>query len=131
MVDPSLHTVLVIDDEEFVRKETGETKVKGISTGRRVIYTQRTAAYDAKNRYNLPPELPLNYADYVAAREAGNPADPAMLFMEAMQLLTDLAPEEEKRKTIEDHIAQAMGNAAALAKTVDRLRSLIAEKENA
>ena len=40
--------------EEFAIKKSGELKAKGSSTGRRVIKTERTAAYDAKNRCDLP-----------------------------------------------------------------------------
>jgi prophage tail gpP-like protein len=40
-----------------------------VSSGARLIYTNRTAAYDAKNRYNLPDSLPLSWADFFEAVE--------------------------------------------------------------
>lgn len=49
-------------------------KGKGVSTGARIVWTQRTAAYDAKNRSNLPQMLPLSWADYMAAVKANTPA---------------------------------------------------------
>lgn len=36
-----------------------KTKRKYAQGGERVIYTQRTPAWDAKNRFNLPPEIPM------------------------------------------------------------------------
>lgn len=114
--------------EEFTEKKKGELKAKGVSTGRRVLHTQRTAAWDAKNRYDLPPELPLNYADYAAARDQHQTADPAKLIDEALALLEELAPSDEKRATIKTTITNAGTNAVMLAKCVDRLRSLVAEK---
>lgn len=33
-------------------------------TDRRLIYTRRMPAYDAKNRFNLPPSLPLKWSDF-------------------------------------------------------------------
>lgn len=117
--------------EEFAQKDKGQIKAKGVSTGRRVIYTERTAAYDAKNRDGLPPELPLSYADFAAARESGQPASPEKLRTEALALLEALSPEPEKRAQIASTIEKAGTNATMLAKCADRLRTLVAEKENA
>lgn len=115
--------------EEFAQVKNGKETRKGVSTGRRVIHTERTAAWDAKNRYALPTELPLSYADYVAAREASTPADPTELAAEAEALIADLTLSEEAinqtRRAVE--AAQARG-AAHLARVVDRLRSKVAEQ---
>jgi hypothetical protein len=48
-------------DEGFSRKRT-----KGIGTGERVLYTTERPAYVAKNRLNLPEELPLDWQAYAA-----------------------------------------------------------------
>lgn len=40
---------------------------RGMSTGERVMYTAERPAYMAKNRYNLPHELPLSWAALVGA----------------------------------------------------------------
>lgn len=40
---------------------------RGISSGDRVIYTEERPAFYAKNRYKLPPEMPLNWAKFAAA----------------------------------------------------------------
>lgn len=44
-------------------KAAGFNKVEGKASGKgdRVIYTQERPPFRAKNRYNLPPELPMNY----------------------------------------------------------------------
>lgn len=114
--------------EEFVQVKNGKETRKGVSTGRRVIHTERTAAWDAKNRYSLPLELPLNYADYAAARDAQSPADPAELRKEADALAQQLQLNEQDlnqtRRAID--AAQAKGP-AHLAQVVDRLRSKVAE----
>ena len=36
-------------------------RTKGVQTGRRLLMTQRAAAYDAKNRFNLPPSMLLDW----------------------------------------------------------------------
>lgn len=116
--------------EEFTSKESAKGKAKGVSTGRRVIHTQRTAAWDAKNRYGLPPTLPLSYADYAAARERGQVANPTTLETEARELLATLAPDEAMATKINATIAASSGDATKLARVVDRLRTLVAEKED-
>jgi hypothetical protein len=73
--------VLFANHETFAKKKDERNKIekaKGFGTGRRLIYTTRTAAYDAKNRYDLPPAMLLDYAAFIAAcgqcrRHAGRP----------------------------------------------------------
>jgi hypothetical protein len=115
--------------EEFVQVKNGKETRKGVSTGRRVIHTERTAAWDAKNRYALPAELPLNYADYDAARAACQPADPAELWQEAQELLADLVLDEALMNQTKQAIEAAKAKGAAhLARVVDRLRSKVTEQ---
>jgi AAA domain len=74
--------VLFANFEQFAKKKNERDKMekaKGIATGRRVIYTTRSAAYDAKNRLDLPPVLPLSYADFAAAMRGAAAATPADL----------------------------------------------------
>lgn len=118
--------------EEFVKEIGGKATKKAVSTGRRVIHTERTAAWDAKNRYGLPPELPLCYADYAAARASCQPADPEDLWKEAEGLLTELALDEATAAKTRAWLEKAKAaGAVALAKAVDRLRTKVAEKGGA
>lgn len=55
--------------EEFAKTIDG--KVKGRSTGARVLLTQPNAAYAAGNRFSLPPELPLSWGALWDAIEHG------------------------------------------------------------
>jgi hypothetical protein len=83
--------VLFANHEEFAQKDSKTKRVRGISTGVRLIYTQRHAAYDAKNRYDLPESLPLAWEDFAAAVEKREPSDPAKLRVaieEKIKLLT-------------------------------------------
>lgn len=45
-------------------------RAKAVTTGARVIRTQSDGAFFAKNRYSLPPSLPLDWDDYYAATRA-------------------------------------------------------------
>jgi len=113
--------------EEMVKKDKGEMKGKGVSTGHRVIHTVRRAAWDAKNRHYLPEVLPLNYADYAAARAAEAPQSFEALSIEFDVLLSELKPD----KALKDKIVGFVGertDTRKLAQACDRLRALIEEK---
>lgn len=57
--------VLFTMHETLTHKQNN--RAKGIGTGERVIFTERTAAYDAKNRAGLPSRLPLSWDAFSAA----------------------------------------------------------------
>lgn len=60
--------VLFAHYEQYAEKENRfALKAKGIATGERLVFTNRTAAYDAKNRYDLPASLPLSWDAFVQA----------------------------------------------------------------
>lgn len=100
-----------------------EGRVKGISTGARVLHTQRTAAFDAKNRYDLPKELPLDYEAFASAVEAHRPADPATLKARIEQLLPR-APADIQGK-VRAAVAAVGNNAAELARIENRLAAMV------
>ena len=71
--------VLFATYETFVHKDERK-RVRGVdNNGARIVYTQRRAAYDAKNRYSLPETMPLDWAEFEAAVKAHKPADPDAL----------------------------------------------------
>jgi hypothetical protein len=117
--------------DETVSKARGEMKAKVTGTGKRVLHTERTPTWDAKNRHGLPAQLPLSYAEYVAAREAARPAPPDKLYSQAVDLLTVWAPGGDEEKKIAGKLEAARNDATALAKAVDWLKSKIDEKESA
>lgn len=51
--------VLFSNFETFAKKSQGEIRAKGVGGQNRLLYTQRTAAWDAKNRAGLPAEIPM------------------------------------------------------------------------
>jgi hypothetical protein len=55
-------TLVKKDDAGFNKQTT-----RGISTGERLIHTQESATHKAKNRYSLPPTMPLSWAAFYTA----------------------------------------------------------------
>lgn len=87
--------VLFAQWEEYTREVKG--RARGISTGARVIFTERRAAYDAKNRFGLPHQLPLSWVDFWEAVKAGTPASPDTLRAEVLALAKELGGEDEAK----------------------------------
>ncbi len=118
--------VLFGNYETLAVKDSKTKKVKGVSTGARFLYTQRTAAHDAKNRHDLPETLPLSWADFAEAVRAHRPADPAALVAECERKAKQIGGETEQKALafLKEHVKDA----AALAKLNNRLNALLAEQ---
>jgi hypothetical protein len=119
--------VLFANYETLAHKDQRTKRVRGVDTGARFLYTERSAAYDAKNRYGLPDSLPLSWQDFEAAVRAGRPADPAALTAEIQRKAKQLIPEDEKRAL--DAIKRANGDASKLAHLNDWTNAKLAAKE--
>lgn len=114
--------------ETFAVKDKAK-RIRGVSTGARLLYTQRTAAYDAKDRYGLPPQLPLSWEEFDAAAKAGAPASLDALRAECERKAKELGGELETMAT--KYLEENASNAAALAQLNNRLNAKLAEKEEA
>jgi hypothetical protein len=114
------------DEVLFCNYETYavETKgrVRGVSSGTRIIHTVRTAAFDAKNRHDLPETLPLSWADYAAAVDEGAPAIVADLKSAIVELLN--GADTELKTKVDESVIKAGDNSATLTKILNRLRAL-------
>lgn len=118
--------VLFANWETFAKEDKRTKRVKGVSSGARVIYTERTAAYDAKNRYSLPEELPLSWSDFESAVAAGAVAPVADLKAEIARKAALLGGELET--LIGETVAKAGDNAESLAKINNKVNVKLAEK---
>ncbi len=55
--------MLLFANYETYITEDKDTKKKYASGNKRVMYTEHTAAFDAKNRFGMPPKLDFNYKE--------------------------------------------------------------------
>ncbi|MDR1190637.1 MAG: ATP-binding protein [Verrucomicrobiales bacterium] len=74
----AVDTVLFANFAVTVTTAKNERKAKAFGTGERVMFTERRPAFDAKNRFNLPFELPLSWAEYEKLCAAPARADEAV-----------------------------------------------------
>lgn len=123
-------SVLFAHYETFATKNERTGAAKGISTGARVVHTQRTAAWDAKNRYSLPEVLPLSYEDYANAVRLRQSAPPEKLRASIAAKLAELADETVAKK-VEPLVKQAGDDAIELSKIDNKLTATLTARKGA
>jgi hypothetical protein len=115
--------VVLFANYETLTHQDDRKRTRGVTTGARFIYTEHSAAFDAKNRHSLPPQLPLYWEDFVQAVAAGQPATLANLHAQIAELLTHADP--QLAELVAQTVAKAGDNAAQLAKIASRLEARI------
>lgn len=115
--------------ETFAIKADAKAKAKGLSSGARVVYTQRTAAYDAKNRYSLPEQLPLSWSAFAEAVKARRTM-PTVDTRERIAGLLAGQPDALAER-VNKAVADAGEDAQKLAKILNHLAVTVAPKEKA
>lgn len=121
--------VLFANFDSFAKKVDDEVKIFG--TDRRYLYSTRTEAFEAKNRYGINPlkKVELGWTDFENAVRAANPEDPTALKakIEALKaLVTDLT----KLPVIDDSVTKAGNDPVKLARIAERLEVITAPKED-
>lgn len=122
--------VLFANYETFAVKEEDKkgARAKGVSSGARIIHTQRTAAWDAKNRYSLPATIPLHYEDFAAAVKAHRPADPETLRAAIVEQAAKLGDDVTSKKVETFLASDKARDASELAKINNWLTAKLSAK---
>lgn len=107
--------------ETYTHEDKG--RAKGVSTGARVMHSERCAAWDAKNRYDLPPTMPLDFEEYIQHVRSHQPASPDKLRTKITELLP--GADETTRAKVEGAVASAGDNAAELARIHNKLSAIV------
>lgn len=110
-------------------EEDEKKRVRAFGDGSRVIHTEHRPAFDAKNRYGLPLEIPLDWDEFDRAARLGEPAEVAKLQEQVAQLIAETSGDLKGRA--KDLQAKAGNDAVKLSKLVDWLRAKIREEEKA
>jgi hypothetical protein len=100
---------------ETYTSETEDGRTKGIDSGKRILCTSRKAAFDAKNRYNMPETIPLDWEEgvlpYLKGRNLGD-------VLAELDRLAAQVPDDVKKKAA-NAVKRANGN-------IDKLEKLVA-----
>jgi hypothetical protein len=103
--------------------EDDRKRVKGIGTGARILRTEHNAAYDAKNRYDLPALLPLDWEAFAEAATAHRPDDPARIRTRIETLLAQVDGALVQR--VRNAVSAAGDSADELARIENKLAAKI------
>lgn len=125
-----------VDSVLFCNFETfskGEGKqARGFSTRERKMWTERSAGFDAKNRFGLPYELPLSYEAYDTAVRSSQekPEEPPVVIDRIMGLLK-INEDKELSPKVLDQVEKHSQNIEQLKKIEQRLRIKLGESNGA
>lgn len=111
-----------------------DDKIRGVSTGRRLIKFERCAAHDAKSRYAIPSQMELKLPNpwEAFAKAVADAQD-----MDADQLLAAIAGELDRvgddilREKVKGHLAAAGKDTTTLQVILGKLRDKPTKKEEA
>lgn len=105
------------------------TKAKGRATGNRVMRTEWSAAYDAKNRFELPPVMPLDWAAFEEAA-TNSTVDISALRVELDEAISAL-PQAEQPKARTAASEWAGSDPRRLHQLLNKVRSKLAITQEA
>lgn len=116
------NAVLFSNYATYTRKDD-KGRTRAVGDGSRVVYTEHRPAFDAKNRYGLPFELPLDWGEFERAARAGEPAARDDLNAQIATLLE--AADDTVKAQVKDALVRAGNDARKLAQLVDWLRGKV------
>jgi hypothetical protein len=129
LVKERADAVLFAKFETMKVKSKDDARKKRVAlTDARFLYTRKTGAWDAKNRYDLPEEIPLDWGELETAIRAGKPASPTDLLAAISRKVAKL-PEDLRTKTLAPggFLEKAGNDAAMLSKLNTWLNAKLAE----
>lgn len=91
--------VLFAKREQYASTTKGSTKVLGVSSQVRYLYTQKTASFVAKNRFDLPEKLPMSWYELARGMAAHKPANPTLMREAARELIARLPTDSQEKAT--------------------------------
>lgn len=122
IVREAVDSVLFATFETFVKKDSNN-KTKAFGDGKRVMFTERRPAFDAKNRFGLPFELPLSFEEYVQAIKSSNSDRPSQIKNEISELLKEIKDKEIVKK-VELAVSAVGTNEVQLLNILEKVKGL-------
>jgi hypothetical protein len=102
---------------------TENKKTKAFGDGQRVLYSQWRPGFDAKNRLELPLEMPLSYDAFVEAC-ANTTEDMSDVINDIQEMKSTL--DEAMKKTVDEQIEKFRNNPSKLKEIKNRLLKYVA-----
>ena len=107
--------------ETIVTQADAGKKAKAWDGQKRILYVQRTAGYDAKNRYGILKPLSLDWCSFDEAATSGKPIE--SIKAEIVALCAELTDETIKSKVMAS-FEKAKDNGDELDRILNKLRTV-------
>lgn len=119
-----VEAVLFATYDTYVKtNKDGDKKGRGIGGEKRVMFSSRTAAYDAKNRDGLPHKMDLSWSSFDSAMNREDAELASGLKIECEELIAEyLAKNPEANKPLCDTMKKFVNDAGS---NVERLREVL------
>ncbi len=101
------------------------TKTKAFGDGSRILYTEYRPAFQAKNRFELPFKLPLDWEDFERGCSTEKTKDVSSIKANIAELMKELKDAELKKK-IEARLKEVGDDSTKLMAVENRLRTIVA-----
>lgn len=120
LLKESVDCVFLATFEMYMKADKSGQKAKAFGDGKRIMLTHGMPSHEAKNRFDLPYELPLSWEAYIQAKEKGEPESPQILkdkISKNIETITDIVLKAKVLKAT----AEAGDDASKLSKILNRL----------
>lgn len=109
---------------EVFTKENDKGKIQAFGDGSRKLYTQWRPSWDAKNRFNLPLEIDLDWDELNKGVEANMNVNPVELYEEILGLSTQITAPDIKKQVL-TYTEDNKTNPAALMGVREKVKTMI------
>jgi hypothetical protein len=128
LITESMDALLFAKNDVAISKDSQTKKVTAMGDGTRVLFTEHRPAFDAKNRYGLPPQIALSWDDFskYALRSDAEKAD--SLYKSIWELMEKI-DDETFYNTVESTVDKFKTNVPKLEEILTKLKQRIDENE--
>jgi hypothetical protein len=106
--------------------DTKAKKGKGLSDGARVVFTERRASHDAKNRFDMPHEVPFDFNTIMEHIKSG-PVDKLVAIQKDIEALMLDVNDPEKLPIIQSFYTENKNDYPTLQNIKNKLKILVGE----
>ena len=124
LICESMDALLFAKNEVLISKDSATKRVSAMGDGTRVLYTEYRPAYEAKNRYGLPLELPLSWDEFskLALR---SDSEKAVEIHKKIDELMKNNVDEEFSETVEKTVNKFKNNVPKLEEILTKIKGRI------
>ena len=124
-IKEQVDAVLFACYEVSVLKAEGGRRAKAVGEGNRILQTMASPGAEGKNRYSLPPILPLDFDEFMKAQAAADPTDPETVKMRIEKYLPQIKDADRKKKAEEFYEKAKKGSLSDLQKLEQKLTTIV------